>query len=306
MQDQVSEPGLLERGAERVDELVWQLADEADGVGQKVVTASGPQHARGRIQRLKQAIADADGGTGERVQQRRFAGVRVTRERHRGQVGTLALGAHHRAARLDLRELASQCRDPVAREPAVGLDLGLARSAGPDPSVHTPRAEALQMGPQAPHPGEVVLELRELDLELALGAVRVRGKDVQDDRGPVDHRHVRAPAPGFAPGAARAHRRRRPDSHPRARPRASVDRACRARGRCSDADDRVAGRALRPRRHRRSAAARRARRARARRRLGSRRSGTHVAAPGLSAWHHRSSATAVACAHVGSAAREGW
>ncbi len=43
------------------------------------------------------------------------------------------------------------------------------------------------MRPQAPHPGQVVLELGELDLELAGGAVRVVGEDVEDDRGAIDH-----------------------------------------------------------------------------------------------------------------------
>ena len=45
------------------------------------------------------------------------------------------------------------------------------------------------MRPQAAHAGHVVLELRELDLELALGAVRVPGEDVEDHRGAVDDRH---------------------------------------------------------------------------------------------------------------------
>src|SRR5204863_255646 len=58
------------------------------------------------------------------------------------------------------------------------------RAAGADSS-----AEPLQMGPQPPHTGEVVLELGELDLELALGAVGVVGEDVEDHGGPIDHRH---------------------------------------------------------------------------------------------------------------------
>ena len=40
------------------------------------------------------------------------------------------------------------------------------------------------------HAGHVVLELRELDLQLALGRVRVAGEDVEDHRGAVEHRHV--------------------------------------------------------------------------------------------------------------------
>jgi hypothetical protein len=44
------------------------------------------------------------------------------------------------------------------------------------------------MGPQAPHPGEVVLELGQLDLQLSLGALRVVGEDVEDHRCAIDHR----------------------------------------------------------------------------------------------------------------------
>ena len=42
------------------------------------------------------------------------------------------------------------------------------------------------MLPQPAHPREVVLELRELDLELALGADSVLGEDVEDQLGAVD------------------------------------------------------------------------------------------------------------------------
>ena len=74
-------------------------------------------------------------------------------------------------------EPALQRGDPVARQPAVGLDLRLARAPGADAA-----AEPLEVRPQAAHPREVVLELRQLDLELALGAVGVGGEDVEDDR----------------------------------------------------------------------------------------------------------------------------
>ena len=80
-------------------------------------------------------------------------------------------------------EAAAQRGDAVAREPAVGLDLRLARAAGADAA-----AEALEVRPQPPHAREVVLELRELDLQLALGRVRVVGEDVEDHRGAVDDR----------------------------------------------------------------------------------------------------------------------
>jgi hypothetical protein len=47
--------------------------------------------------------------------------------------------------------------------------------------------------PQAAHAGEVVLQLRQLDLELALGAVGVVGEDVEDDGRAVDDRQAQLP-----------------------------------------------------------------------------------------------------------------
>jgi hypothetical protein len=196
VENQVGETGFLERRAECVDELVRKLADEADGVGHQVVAPAGPQHARGRIERVEQAVANADGSAGERVQQRRLAGIRVARERHRRQVRPLPLGPHRRATGPHAGELSLQGGDPVTREAPVGLDLGLAGTPRPDAA-----AEPLEMRPQAPHTREVVLELRELDLELSLGAVGVRGKDVENDRRAVDHRHPeRVLEVSFLPG----------------------------------------------------------------------------------------------------------
>ena len=82
-------------------------------------------------------------------------------------------------------QAAMQVRDAVARQAAVGLDLRLAGAPGADPAT-----EPLEVGPQAPHPREVVLELGQLHLELALGAVGVVGEDVEDHGRPVDHRHA--------------------------------------------------------------------------------------------------------------------
>jgi hypothetical protein len=44
--------------------------------------------------------------------------------------------------------------------------------------------------PQPAQAGHVVLELRELDLQLALGGARVASEDVEDHGGPVDDRHA--------------------------------------------------------------------------------------------------------------------
>src|SRR5207253_2767856 len=93
--------------------------------------------------------------------------------------------------------------DPVAGQAAVGLDLRLPRSTGADPAVYAPRAEPLEVRPQPAHAGKVVLELGQLDLELALGRVGVVGEDVEDHRGAIDHGDAEGPLLR-APGAFRA------------------------------------------------------------------------------------------------------
>ena len=76
-------------------------------------------------------------------------------------------------------------RDPAAGDPAVGLELRLTRPAGADAST-----QPLEVLPQASHPLQRVLELGELDLELALGRVGVLGEDVEDDGRAVDDAHL--------------------------------------------------------------------------------------------------------------------
>ena len=185
VREQLRAARLLERGRERVHQLVGQLADEADRVRQQVRPAAQLQRARGRVQRVEQAVAHAHLRAGERVQQRRLARVGVADQRDRRQRRALALGALHRARALHVLQAAAQHRDPVARQAAVGLDLGLPRAPRADAA-----AEALEVAPQAAHARQVVLQLRQLHLQLALGAVRVGGEDVEDHRRAVDHRQA--------------------------------------------------------------------------------------------------------------------
>src|SRR5207244_9984819 len=83
-----------------------------------------------------------------------------------------------------LREAAqavAQQRDPASGDPAVGLELALARTPRADAA-----AEPLEVLPHPAHPRQVVFELGELDLELALGAHCVLGEDVEDQLRAVD------------------------------------------------------------------------------------------------------------------------
>ena len=87
-------------------------------------------------------------------------------------------------------EAAAERGDAVAREPAVGLDLGLAGASGADAADAAPGAEAFEVRPQAAHAGHVVFELGELDLHLAFSRVGVGGEDVEDHGRAVEHGYV--------------------------------------------------------------------------------------------------------------------
>jgi hypothetical protein len=68
------------------------------------------------------------------------------------------------------------------------------------------------MRPQAAHPRHVVFELGQLDLHLALGAVRVVGEDVEDHGRAVDHRQADLLLEVALLARRSARRRRRPGS----------------------------------------------------------------------------------------------
>ena len=148
--DQVCPKRLLERCGEGLDELVRELADEADGVREQIAAALDFERARRGVEGVEEPLAHADVRARKRVQQRGFARVRVARERHRGQPGA------PRSRRIVVRvtcvpQPALEGCDATAREPAIGLDLRLARAPRADSAV-----EALEVGPEPAHPREVV------------------------------------------------------------------------------------------------------------------------------------------------------
>ena len=192
VEDEVGDERLLERRREALDELRRQAPDEADGVGDEVALAVVLEAARRRVERLEEPVLDRDLGAGERVQERRLADVRVAGERDdRRPLRAAALRRRPRCLPSSRRR---RRRSVIAapREPAVGLELRLAGAARADAGPERARAaaEALEVLPHAPHARQVVLELRELDLELALGAHGVLGEDVEDQLRAVDDARV--------------------------------------------------------------------------------------------------------------------
>ena len=142
--------------------------------------------ARGRVEGLKEPVPDADLGSGQGVQQGRLAGVGVA-----GQGDAGAIDERWRWARITPRFRSSRVsrrRSAAIRSRARRRSVSIWLSPGP--LVPIPPAESLEVGPQSAHPGQVVFELGQLHLQLALGRVGVVGEDVENHRRAVDHRHT--------------------------------------------------------------------------------------------------------------------
>src|SRR6478672_2451679 len=189
VEQQVAVGDLLKRRAERLDQAVGQVADEAHGVGHRVDAAvSGRRTPRGGVERREERVLDQHARVGEPVEQRGLAGVGVAGDRDAGDVVATPRLALDVAGAAQLLELLAQLGDPGVDAATVGLDLRLTGAAATDAvtaggataglarEVATPAAEALLH----------VLKLRQLDLRLALLALRVLGEDVEDQRGAVD------------------------------------------------------------------------------------------------------------------------
>ena len=194
MQDQVGLGDLLQRRAERLNQLVRQVPDEPDGVGQREdASVRGLRASGGRVDRGEQRVLDEHARTGEPVEQAGLSGVGVARDRDRRDLVAHPLGLLGGAGGAELLELATQLGDAVVDPAAVRLELRLTGTATTDAlaagraatglpgQLATPAAQALRLVPQ----------LREFDLRLALGALGVLGEDVEDQRGAVDDLHLR-------------------------------------------------------------------------------------------------------------------
>ena len=186
LENQVGIDRLLERRAEGVDEVVRQVVDEADGVGQeKVAVAARGDLPDGGVEGREEHVLHHDflflirtAGLEESVHERRFAGVRVADECDLRDTGGLALPALRVAVLRDLAELLPELGHVLLDTTAVELDLRLTGSL----VRHGTAGAALpaQILAQPDEARKHVLQLRVVDLKLRFlraGAVR---KDVED------------------------------------------------------------------------------------------------------------------------------
>ena len=175
---QIRQRGLLQRGTERVDERVRQLADEADRVHEQELPALRRAHAaRDGIERREELVLGHDARLGQPVEQRGLAGVRIAHQRHDGHGVALAPRAPDRALRAQVVDLAAQVGHALADAPPVHLQARLARAARADAAAQAGHGQAV-----ADQARQLVVHLRQLHLQPALTRLRALGEDVQDER----------------------------------------------------------------------------------------------------------------------------
>ncbi len=173
---------LLERRAKRRDERVRQPIDEADGVRHEQLAAVGQPHlADERIERDEQRVRRFRVRARQHVEQRRLAGVGVADERDRRHRRLVAPLAQLRAPLPHLLDVFGDRVDARADAPAIGLELRFAGAPRADAA-----AEPRQRGARADQPRQQVLQLRELDLQLAFARPRAPREDVEDQLRAVD------------------------------------------------------------------------------------------------------------------------
>ncbi len=201
MQDDVGADHLFERGAERRDEVVRQLGDETDGIGQHDLTSVWQrQLAERRVEGGEQQVLGEHLGAGQLVEQRRLAGVGIADERHQ-RVFRRILGASLLlAAALHLVEAILDERDAFAQQAPVGFDLRFAGAAGEAEAATLP----LKVGPRPHQPALLVVEVRKLDLQHALAGRGALAEDFEDKARAIEHLGL-----GFGFEIALLHRRER-------------------------------------------------------------------------------------------------
>ena len=86
---------------------------------------------------------------------------------------------------LDVFQLGLEALDLLPDDAAVGFQLGFARAPQADAAP-----DSRKVGPHAREPGQQVLQLRQLDLQLGLVAARPGREDVEDDFRPVHDPHL--------------------------------------------------------------------------------------------------------------------
>ncbi len=127
--------------------------------------------------------------------QRRLARIGVADNGHRLKLGLLAHGAMALTMGAHAVQLTFDVSDAPVDFPTVRFQLRLTRTAQAHTAARPARTATCLASQMGPHPGQArhtILKLGQLNLELALARLSVLGKDIENERRPVDHFDVLA------------------------------------------------------------------------------------------------------------------
>src|SRR5581483_4252344 len=145
--------------------------------------AGDPHAPRRGVEGREELVGLVRLGFRQRVEERGLAGVRVADERDREHLAAHAAATLQDPLLLQLLELALEEADLLGDVAPVELELRLARAAG----LAQAAALALEVGPAAHQARREVLQVGELDLELAFARLRALREDLEDELGAVEH-----------------------------------------------------------------------------------------------------------------------
>src|SRR5690606_31970629 len=155
--------------------------DEAHrGGADDLALAGEAQAAAGGIQGREELVLGEHLGAGDGVEQGGLAGVGVAHDGDHRQRAAVALLAARGAILREPLDAALEEGDALTHPTTVDLELGLTGTA----SAQT-AGEAREAVVALNEAGHAVAELGELDLQLAVRALRPLGEDVQDELGAV-------------------------------------------------------------------------------------------------------------------------
>jgi hypothetical protein len=175
--------GLFERRPEGLYQLVGQVADKADRIGQHNRPYIGEiQSAQGRIKGCEQLVRSQNRGCGDAIEKGRFAGVGVTDQRDRGDIRPPTRPTPLITLTPDLVQTLVNRLYPGPQQSAVRFQLCFTGPAQTD----TPFL-SLKVGPSPDQSGGHMLQLREFNLQLTFMGPGALGENVQYDPGAINH-----------------------------------------------------------------------------------------------------------------------
>ena len=182
VQHQVGLGRFGERRAKRRDEIMRQVADETDGVGEHDGFRAVEVHSAQRgVERGEQLVRRIHATAGEPIEERGFAGIRVADNCDGAHSGAAPRPALRRARCRNARQPPAQKLHALRDQAPVGFELRFAWAAQAD-AAFLP----LEVGPAAGEARRHVVQLRELHLQLAFGALRTLREDVENEARAID------------------------------------------------------------------------------------------------------------------------